>query len=54
MVKTKLTKANTQSKSLRSTVPEGIIDSLELNDGDSIDWVIDVVKGEKVAVVKKE
>ena len=36
--KTKLTKVNSNSYSLKTTVPKGIVRQLELKDGDSIFW----------------
>jgi hypothetical protein len=36
--KTKLTKANDKSYSLRTTVPKGITSHLELKEGDSLLW----------------
>lgn len=36
--KTKLTKANDKSYSLRTTVPKGVSQQLDLNEGDSLNW----------------
>lgn len=36
--KTKLTKANDSSYSLRTTVPKGISNQLDLKEGDSLTW----------------
>jgi hypothetical protein len=36
--KTTLTKANNDSYSLRTTVPKGVANQLDLKDGDSIVW----------------
>ena len=36
--KTKLTRANDRSYSLRTTVPKGISQQLELKEGDSLIW----------------
>lgn len=38
--KTKLTKANDKSYSLRTTVPKGISSHFELKEGDSLIWEI--------------
>ena len=38
--KTKLTRANTKSHSLRTTVPKGIANQFELKEGDSLLWSI--------------
>jgi len=38
--RTSLTKANDKSYSLRTTVPKGIVNQLDLKEGDSIYWVL--------------
>lgn len=37
---TKLTKANDNSYSLRTTVPKGIVNQFELKEGDTLNWEI--------------
>ena len=46
--------AVSHSKSLRSTVPTKIIKKLELEQGSHIEWDIDKVNGEWVAVIRKK
>ena len=41
------------TKSLRATIPEGIVAFLELQDGDKLDWRMDFVNSEKVVHVRK-
>lgn len=41
------------TKSLRTTVPESIVEFLELKDGDKIDWSFVDGKTRKVIVMKK-
>jgi hypothetical protein len=45
--------ARTGAKSLRATVPEGIVAFLELNEGDKLEWRMDVRNGERLAIVRK-
>jgi bifunctional DNA-binding transcriptional regulator/antitoxin component of YhaV-PrlF toxin-antitoxin module len=44
--------ARTGTKSLRATVPEGIVAFLDLQSGDKLEWKMDVDK--KVVIVKKK
>jgi hypothetical protein len=49
-----LTPAKPSTKSLRATVPEGIVAFLELNAGEKLEWKMVVNdSGERVAVVRK-
>ena len=52
-LKTKLTEARPGSKSLRATVPEGIVAFLELTEKDKLEWKMEIIDGKRVAVVKK-
>jgi hypothetical protein len=47
--------ARTGAKSLRATVPEGIVVFLELSEGDKLEWKmqIDASTGERYALVRK-
>jgi bifunctional DNA-binding transcriptional regulator/antitoxin component of YhaV-PrlF toxin-antitoxin module len=45
--------ARTGAKSLRATVPEGIVAFLELNEGDRLEWRMDVQDNERRAIVRK-
>jgi antitoxin component of MazEF toxin-antitoxin module len=45
--------ARTGAKSLRATVPEGIVAFLELNEGDKLDWRMDVQNNERIVIVRK-
>ena len=51
--KTRLAKAQSKSGSIRSTIPSGIAAHLKLSEGDWIDWSLEIVKNELVAVVRK-
>ena len=53
MVKTKLSRANSKSNSLRATVPESVVESLKLAEGDEVDWVLSLDGKALVATVKK-
>jgi hypothetical protein len=52
-LKSKLTEARPGSPSLRATVPEGIVAFLELTENDKLEWKMDIVNGERVALVRK-
>jgi antitoxin component of MazEF toxin-antitoxin module len=41
------------TKSLRATIPEGIVAFLELNEGDRLDWRMEVQNDERVVIVKR-
>lgn len=41
------------TKSLRSTVPEGVVAYLDIQEGDKLDWRMEIEDGEKVVKVKK-
>ena len=40
--------------SLRATVPEGIVVFLELEAGNKLEWKMEIIDGERVAVVQKQ
>ena len=45
--------AKVGTKSLRATVPDGIVAFLELQEGDKLDWKMDLENGERVVKVRK-
>lgn len=45
--------AKTGTISLRATVPEGIVAFLDLKAGDKLDWKMEVINGERIAMVRK-
>jgi hypothetical protein len=45
--------ASPKTKSLRATIPEGIVAFLGLQSGDQLDWLMEVVQSERVVVVRK-
>jgi bifunctional DNA-binding transcriptional regulator/antitoxin component of YhaV-PrlF toxin-antitoxin module len=49
---TMLTKATSKSKSLRTTVPMGIVRQFNLSEGDSINWEIRAEGDNLIIVVK--
>jgi len=49
---TVLTKATTRSRSLRTTVPMGIVKQFDLSEGDELSWEIRAENGELIIVVK--
>lgn len=52
-LKTKVSIARPGSASLRATVPEGIVAFLELTEKDKLEWKMEIINGERVAVVRK-
>jgi hypothetical protein len=49
---TVLTAATTQSKSLRTTIPAGIVRQFSLSEGDKLQWKLEVKNGELVIVAR--
>jgi len=49
---TTLTKAATNTTSLRTTVPASIVKQFNLRDGDKLDWMLIVSEGEIRIIVK--
>jgi hypothetical protein len=49
----KVAKATTNSRSLRVTIPERIVEGLEVNVGDVLIWSIEERKGNKVITIQK-
>ena len=41
-------------KSLRATVPEGIVAFLGIHEGDKLQWKMDIQNNERVAIVQKK
>jgi len=53
-LKSTLSLARPKTQSLRATVPEGIVAFLKLETGDKIEWEMEIIDGERVAIVKKQ
>lgn len=51
---TKVFTAKAGTKSIKSTVPEGIVEYLQLSDKDEIEWNMDMQNNERVALVRKK
>lgn len=49
---TVLTKATSKSKSLRTTIPMGIVKQFNLSEGDKLNWEIRADGGKLIIVVK--
>jgi len=49
---TTLTKATSKSKSLRTTIPIGIVKHFNLSEGDKLNWEIRAEGGDLIIVVK--
>jgi hypothetical protein len=52
-LKSKTTHARPGSPSLRATVPEGIVAFLDLRESDKLEWKMEIIDGERVAIVRK-
>ena len=52
-LQSKVSIARPRSKSLRATIPEGIVAFLELKKGDKLDWKMEIIDNERIAMVKK-
>jgi hypothetical protein len=46
--------AKVGTKSLRATVPEGIVAFLGIREGDKLQWKMDIQNNERVAIVNKK
>jgi len=46
--------ARKESKSVRATIPEGIVAYLRLDVGDKLEWIMDMQGKERVVIVKKK
>lgn len=46
--------ARTGTMSLRATIPEGIVVFLELEARNKLEWKMEIIDGERVAVVRKQ
>ena len=53
---TKATNAHPKSKSLRATIPKEIVELLDLEHGDTVQWNVDVENNEnyRIIVTKKK
>lgn len=45
--------AKTGTKSLRATIPEGIVAFLDMKQGDVLEWKMDIENGERIVIVRK-
>lgn len=52
-LESKVSIARPESKSLRATIPEGMVAFLELEKGDKLEWKMEIINGERVAIVRK-
>ena len=50
---TKVAIAKAGTKSIKSTVPEGIVEFLKLEDKDELEWKMDMQNNDRVAIIKK-
>jgi len=51
--KSTVAKANSNSPSVRATIPEEVAKDMQLSVGDVLDWETEIRKNRKVMVVKK-
>jgi hypothetical protein len=54
MLTTRISSAKKGTKSLKTTIPEGIAEFMELSDKDEIEWKMHIQKEGRMAVVRKK
>lgn len=47
------TSAKAGTKSLRATIPEGVVAYLDLQAGDKLEWRMEIINGGKAVIVRK-
>lgn len=52
-LKTTVGIAKIGTKSLRATIPEGIVAYLDIRAGDKLEWKMEIINGERVVFVRK-
>ena len=50
---TRVAIAKAGTKSIKSTIPEGIVEFLQLKDKDELEWNMDIQNNDRVAIIKK-
>ena len=50
---TTATTASPKTKSLRATIPEGVVAYLGIVDGDKLEWRMEIMEGQKVVLMRK-
>lgn len=48
---TKVNPANPNSKSLRTTVPKEIVEILDLSQGDTVQWNVDIESKDEIKII---
>jgi bifunctional DNA-binding transcriptional regulator/antitoxin component of YhaV-PrlF toxin-antitoxin module len=51
--RSKVTKVSDRTRAMKTNIPIGIVEQLNLKDGDYLDWEITFIEGEKVVIVRK-
>jgi bifunctional DNA-binding transcriptional regulator/antitoxin component of YhaV-PrlF toxin-antitoxin module len=52
-LKTKASAARPGSPSLRATIPEGIVAFLNIKEGDTLEWKMEMIDDKRIAIVEK-
>jgi bifunctional DNA-binding transcriptional regulator/antitoxin component of YhaV-PrlF toxin-antitoxin module len=52
-LKTKASLARPGSPSLRATIPEGIVAFLNIKEGDTLEWKMEMIDDKRIAIVEK-
>lgn len=52
-LETTASSAKKDTKSLRATIPEGIVVYLDIEDGDKLEWKMKIIDGKPTALVRK-
>jgi hypothetical protein len=50
---TRISSAKRGTKSLKTTIPEGVAEFLELSDKDQVEWKMEVYNNDRLATIKK-
>ena len=50
---TSVSAAKSGTRSLKTTIPEGIVSFLDLKPGEKVDWTMEFIKGRRVAAIAK-
>ena len=50
---TRVTQSTKKSKSVKTTIPEGIVEFLQLSNKDGVEWLMKTDNDERYAIVRK-
>jgi len=53
VLRSKVGLAKQHTHSLRTTIPEGIVEYLNLKPGDTLEWSMEIKENERIVIVRK-